>query len=286
MKKLILLTVFVSFSLFAGLLTPQLQKESVFIGEEFEIKVETSPSETMSAKFTNESKDLAITGVYASEDGKALNIKLITLKSGELKAPDIELTLGGKTVTLESFGIISNNRTQENDTNLRDIKEPVKIFEKDYLILYVLLFLVLAAVLFYLFIKLKKRFKKKLAEAVKIVDPSKVAAQFIKEAKEKRESGDNEAFVDLSTFGLKTYMSLISLINYKEMTTYEVKRKIRKDIRFSTFSDRIVEIFNLGDRFKFADDLLSENDLDKLIYGFSEIVKETEKEKVKDNDVA
>ncbi|HSW60505.1 MAG TPA: hypothetical protein VLJ60_06870, partial [bacterium] len=113
-----------------------------------------------------------------------------------------------------------------------------------------------------------------------------VAARFIKEAKEKRENGDNEAFVDLSTIGLKTYMSLISTLNYTEMTTSEVRRKLKKDTIFSSFNELITGILKLGDRFKFADDELSMRDLDKIIEGFISIVKEVEAQKVKKNDAA
>jgi hypothetical protein len=241
--------------------------------------------ENLAAAFASETKDVAILGVEKGDDGKVI-VKLITLVSGEVTVPRIDLTIGTDVESVGQFKITSLNRTAENDINLRDLKETVKIVEKDYTLVYVLLALIAAAALIFVFLKLKKRFSKKAVIPEKKVEPSEIAARFIKEAKEKRENGDNEAFVDISTLGLKTYMSLLSALNYTEMTTSEVRRKLRKDSLFSHFSEQILDILKLGDRFKFADEPLSETDFDKLIEGFVEIVRKTKADEVKQNDAA
>ena len=81
-------------------------------------------------------------------------------------------------------------------------------------------------------------------------------------------------------------MSLLNRSNYTEMTTSEVRRKLKKDSLFSRFSEQILDILKLGDRFKFADEPLSETDFDKLIEGFVEIVRKTKADEVKQNDAA
>lgn len=286
MRKTVFLIMFMfSQILFSETIYPEVSKESVYIGEVFTLKADTLAKENMTAAFASETKEVAILGVEKGDDGKVI-IKIITLVSGELTVPQIDLTIDGNVFNIGQLKVSSMNRTAENDMNLRDIKDTVKIMEKDFTILYVLAFLLAVAALIFLFLKLRKRFAKKVESAPQKIEPSEVAAGFIKEAKAKREAGDNEAFVDLSTLGLKTYMSLISNRNYTEMTTSEVRRKMKKDSVFSSLNELIVDVIKLGDRFKFADDHLSESDLDKIIEGFISVVKEVESTKVKKNDAA
>ena len=284
-KAALLILLLFSQIVFCEDLKTEVSKESVYLGEVFTLKAGTLAKENMTAVFAGETKDVAILGVEKGDDGNVI-IKMITLVSGELTVPQIDLTIDGNVFNIGQFKVSSMNRTAENDMNLRDIKETVKIMEKDYTLLYVLAFLLAIAALIFLFLKLRKRFAKKVESAPQKIEPSEVAAKFIKEAKAKRESGDNEAFVDLSTLGLKTYMSLISDLNYTEMTTSEVKRALKKDKLFSAATDVIVGILKLGDRFKFADDTLSESDFDRIIDGFAGTVRETEKGRVVKNDAA
>lgn len=287
MKKLtFLLIIFYSFFVFAGMLKPMPQKENVFIGEEFEVKIETIPAKVMSARFIQENSDMAIIGVSATADGKELIIKLITLKNGELKTPGIELTLDGRISNVESFKITSSNRTQESDMNLRDIKEPVKIMEKDYTLIYIFAGLIAIIALFFLIRYLMRKFRKNKPVPVRQISPFEVAAQFLKEAKIKRENGDLESFTDLVTFGLKTYMSLKCMVNYKEMTTYEIRRELKRDKLFSRFDKRIIDMLKVGDRYKFADEQLNDSDFDMIISEFENIVNEIEKSGVNSNAVS
>jgi hypothetical protein len=287
MRKFVFLISLFILSILQGTdLKPVLPEKSFYMGQEISVKIDVNAKEKMSASFLQETKDVSILGVKQGDDGASVIVRIITLVSGEVSVPGIALTIDGSLFNIEPFKVTSMDRTAENDMNLRDIKDTVKIMEKDYTLLYVLLALLGATVLIFIFLKLKKRFTKKAVIFEKKVEPSEVAARFIKEAKEKRENGDNEAFVDLSTIGLKTYMSLISTLNYTEMTTSEVRRKLKKDTIFSSFNELITGILKLGDRFKFADDELSMHDLDKIIEGFISIVKEVESQKVKKNDAA
>jgi hypothetical protein len=286
MKKIAILIFLITFSVFADVLKPVIEKNSVYIGEELNILVETPSAKNMSAKFLKENNDMAITGVVATPDGKALTIKLITLKEGELEVPQIELNLDGSIMNVGSFKITSSNRTQESDMNLRDIKEPVKIMEKDYTLIYVFAGLIAILALFFLIRYLMRKFRKNKPVPVRQISPFEVAAQFLKEAKIKRENGDLESFTDLVTSGLKTYMSLKCMINYKEMTTYEIRRELKRDKLFSRFDKRIIDMLKVGDRYKFADEQLNDSDFDMIISEFENIVNEIEKSGVNSNAVS
>ncbi|HNW81513.1 MAG TPA: hypothetical protein PKG52_01360 [bacterium] len=287
MKKIaILICLFMSFSAFADALKPVVEKKNVYIGEELNIKVEIPPAKNMSAKFLKENSDMAITGVTPAPDGKALTIKLITLKEGELEVPEIELTLDGSIMNVGSFNITSQNRTQESDMKLRDIKEPVKIMEKDYTFIYVFAGLLIIIAFFFLIRYLMRKLRKNKPVPVFQISPFEVAAQYLKEAKIKRENGDLESFTDLVTFGLKTYMSLKCKANYREMTTYEIRRELKRDKLFSKFDKRIIDLLKVGDRFKFADEQLDDSDFDMIVSEFENIVNEIEKSGVNSNAVS
>lgn len=287
MKKLIfLIIIFFSFSVFADLLKTVPQKESILTGEELLVNVETLPGKNMSARFVKENSDLAITGIEPSADGKSLVVKLIALKNGEFEVPEIELSLDGKTANTASFRITSQSRTQENDMNLRDIKETAKIMEKDYTILYAAGALVLAVILFILIRYLLRKFRRSKPVPVITATPFEIAMRFLKEAREKREIGDLESFVDMVTNGLRTYMSVKSGRNYAEMTTYEIRRELKKDALFSGYGQGITDVLKTGDRFKFADEQLSDSDLDMIYSGFENIVKGIEKSGVNTNAVS
>lgn len=287
MRKVVLFIFFLTVqTVLSQSLKPELVKESFHIGEEITVKVALSTENKVSASFAKETKEVAILGAKPDEDGLSVTVRIIALVNGEVNVPQIDLAIDGTVFNIEPFTVTSVSRTVENDTNLRDLKETVKIMEEDYTLLYVLAALLAISAIAFLLIKLRKRFTAKTVSMPVKVDPYEVAEGFIKEARSKRESGDNEAFVDISTLGLKTYMSLLNRSNYTEMTTSEVRRKLKKDSLFSRFSEQILDILKLGDRFKFADEPLSETDFDKLIEGFVEIVRKTKADEVKQNDAA
>ena len=64
--------------------------------------------------------------------------------------------------------------------------------------------------------------------------------------------------------------------NYVEMTTFEVRRTLKRDHVFSENSSEILAILNLADRYKFADEPLKPEDFDSLIEGFRDFLKKKE----------
>lgn len=280
MKKLVFVIFFISFAVFAESFAPEIQNSEIFLGDEVVVKVNLAPSENISATFGEKFADAKIRKIEATPEKDAILLKIVIFKSGEVEIPEINITSGGVSGTVEPFKITVQARTEEADTELRGLKENAAITEKDYTLLYVLGALLLAAALIFALLKLKKRFAKKAEEKVPEVVPAEVAKEFIRKAEAKRKEGDFESFTDLVTLGMKTYMSLISHKNYVEMTTFEVKRALKRDHLFGSDSEAILAILNLADRYKFADEPLKPEDFDSLIDGFKDFLKKKEVQNV------
>jgi hypothetical protein len=273
---LFLFIIFFAVSVSGDALKPEIEKPVVYVGENITITVNVKPGNEMEAFFQTEPEKIAVIDV-SSKDKNSTVINLVPIDSGEIDVPELSLIIDGTNNKIEPFSITVKNRTDESDTNLRDIKGTVKIFEKDYSLLYIAGTLLLLSLIIFLLVKyLKKR--KKIIESLPVkISPFEIAQNYIKRAQQKRKKGDYEAFVDLITIGLKDYMSLKQKTNYKEMTTFEVKKYLRQDALFAAGSNDILTLLKLGDRFKFADEELSDNDFDILINGFKSIVESAEK---------
>ena len=280
MKKLVFVIFFISFAVFAESFAPEIQNSEIFLGDEVVVKVNLAPSENISAAFGEKFADAKIRKIEATPEKDAVLLKIVIFKSGEVEIPEINITSGGVSGTVEPFKITVQARTEEVDTELRGLKENAAIKEKDYTLLYVLAALLLAAALIFAFFKLKKKFAKKVVEKIPEVVPAEVAKEFITKAEAKRKEGDFESFTDLVTLGLKTYMSLKTHKNYVEMTTSEVKRALKRDHIFSGDAEAVLSILKLADRYKFADEPLKPEDFDSLIEGFKEFLKKKEAQNV------
>ena len=280
MKRLIFIIFFLNFALFAESFTPEIQNSEVFIGDEVVVKVNIAPAENVTAAFDEDFADAKIRKIESTPEKDAVLLKIVVFKSGEVEIPEINISSGGVSGKIEAFSVDVKTRTEEGDTELRGLKENAAIKEKDYTLLYVAGALLLAAALIFAIVKLKKRFAKKAEEKVPEIIPADVAKEFIKKAEAKRKEGDFESFTDLVTLGLKTYMSLKTHKNYVEMTTFEVKRALKRDHIFSGDSEAVLAVLNLADRYKFADEPLKPEDFDSLIDGFKGFLKKKEADNV------
>ena len=219
MKKVVtLFLLLVTFIIYSETLKVQTDKKKAFTGEEIELKFPVVPGKEMSAFFNSETSKAAIIEVVPDELNEKTIVKLVVLESGLLEVPEMTLTVDNRKNVVESFSIEVNNRTEESDVNIRDIKGTVKFFEKDYFLLWVLISIIVPAVLIYLIRKLmKKRKKEEVSLPVKVY-PVEIAEKYIREAVRKREEGDIESFVDLVTIGIRDYMSLKQGVNYKAVS--------------------------------------------------------------------
>lgn len=270
------MTLFLFAALNAESFAPDAEGSEILIGDPIRITVPVPPADEMQAVFKSKAENVAIVEIVPSEDRKSVRIELVALADGEIEVPEIEIKTGNAVNSVRSFRITSKKRTEETDTELRGPKATVEILEKDYLPLWILLGILISGILLFLILKLKKRFKKSIEEKIPEIVPADVARKFIKDAELKKAEGDYESFTDLVTLGLKTYMSLKSKNNYTEMTTFEVKRALRKDLLFSGDSEDILSLLRLADRYKFADAALTLADFDSMIVRFSEFLDRME----------
>jgi len=220
-------------------------RNPVFIGDEIVIQAPVAPGKEMSAIFKNETSKAAIVDVIAGEQKNSILVKIIALENGLIEIPEIYINVDGARSSIDSFSITVQNRTDESDLNLREIKNTVQITENDYFLLWLLLLIFVLSLLAFLISKILKARKKEILQAPVILTPVEVAHKYIKLATEKRKEGDIDSFVDLVTIGIRDYMSLKQKINYKEMTTSEIRRNLKKDDVFSKQSNDIVAILKL-----------------------------------------
>jgi len=269
---LLLITSF--FLISAEVVNPQLKEKEVTIGQKFSVLVDIKPGKKINASLTSKSDSVAVVTAVALPDKQKTQLNFVALKSGDISVPDVELNIDGKIHTVKSFKVSASENTTESDMNLRDIRKPVKIMEKDYTILYVLGALMILALIIFLIYFLVKKFKKKAEEVPVVITSIDIANKYLKMAREAKAAGDYESYVDHLTVGLRAYMSHKSKVNYVEMTTSQIRRTLRKDSNFKIHNDRILDLLRLGDRFKFADEMLKEDDFDELYSGFKEILDE------------
>lgn len=276
MKKLFFITLFLFATLSAESFRPDIAESEILTGDPLYITVPVAPAEVMQAGFKSKAENIAIVEIVPSEDKKSVRIELVALADGEIEVPEIEIKTGDTINSVQSFRIVSKKRTEDSDTELRGPKATVEIMEKDYMPLWILLALLVAGLLVFLVLKLRKHFKKRVEEKIPEIVPADVARKFIEDARAKKAEGDYESFTDLVTLGMKTYMSLKSKNNYTEMTTFEVKRALKKDPLFSGDSEDILSLLRLADRYKFADAALTLADFDSMIDRFSDFLNKKE----------
>jgi len=269
---LLLITSF--FFISAEVVKPQLKEKEVTIGQKFSVLVDIKPGKKIKASLTSKSDSVAVVTASSLADKQKTSLDLVALKSGDIVVPDIELNIDGKIHTVKSFKVLAKANTSESDMNLRDIRKPVKIMEKDYTLLYILGALIVIVLIIFLIYFLVKKFKKKAQEVTVVITSVDIARKYLKMAREAKAAGDLESYVDHLTVGLRAYMSHKSEVNYVELTTSEIRRSLRKDSNFKNHNDRIINLLKLGDRFKFADEMLKEDDFDELYSGFKEILDE------------
>lgn len=273
------LTLFLFATLSAESFAPDIAGSEILTGDPIRITVPVAPADNMQAEFKSKAENVAIVEILPSEDKRSVTVELVAFAEGEIEVPEIEIRSGETVNSVQSFKITSKKRTDENDTELRGPKATAEILEKDYLPLWITLALLTAGLLAFFAWKLKKRFRKRIEEKEPEIVPADVARKFIEDAKARKAEGDYESFTDLVTLGMKTYMSLKSGNNYTEMTTFEVKRALKKDHLFSGDSEDILSLLRLADRYKFADAALTLADFDSMIDRFSDFLNKKEAEK-------
>jgi len=144
--------------LFAEDIIPQLEKKEFFLGEPVILTVSAGPGKDISAAPKGEEANFSLVKTEAA--GEQVKITLSALETGTLKTPPIVLRVDGAEHAVLPVEVTIKPNTAEDETQLRDIKPPVKAYEPDYTLLWVLGALIAVAALFYLFWRLSKRRRK------------------------------------------------------------------------------------------------------------------------------
>ncbi len=264
-----------AFAIHAETLTPTLEKSTLFFGEPVTLLIPVAPGETLRATVKEEDKNFAVIRTEPA-DGK-IRIVLSALETGSFTTPPLILFVDGRSYEIAPVAVTVTPNTTEADTSLRDIKPPVKAFETDYTLLWVLGAITVVALLLFLFWRLSKRRRREATISASEKTPYQVALEYRRRAEQQLQEMDYEAFADTVTAGLRHYLELVKHRPFLEMTTGEIRRVLKKTDISAEEAERIVAFLSDADRFKYADEPLSSDRFSALLDEFSRIVDKIER---------
>lgn len=262
--------------LFAEDITPKVEKSELFLGEPVVLTVPVKPGKEISAFPKADDANFAVVG--AGPAGEQVQITLSAIETGALKTPPIILRVDGTEHAILPVEVTVKPNTAENDTKLRDIKPPVKAYEPDYTLLWLLAGLLLVAALFYLFWRLSKRRREQNLIAVAQKSPYQVALEYCRRAEQELRDMEYEKFADTVTAGIRHYLELMKHRPFLEMTTSEVKRALKNTDLPAATAEQVVALLKEADRFKYADERFSTEQFGKLLADMHAAVAAVEKQ--------
>lgn len=275
MRQTIFLLMLLPAILLAGDIAPQAEKGEIFFGEPVVLTVTVKPGKELSA--FPKGDDARFSLVKTEPEGDRIKLTLSALETGTLKTPPITLRVDGTEYAVLPVEVTVKPNTAESDTQLRDIKPPVKAYEPDYTLLWVLGGLLLIAALFYLFWRLSRRRRKESLIPVAEKTPYQLAMEYYRRAEQELRDMEYEKFADTVTAGIRHYLELTKKRPFLEMTTSEVRRMLKKSDLPADDTDRIVSLLADADRFKYADERFTAGQFDHLLAEFRTIIDVIEK---------
>lgn len=230
--------------------------------------------ENPTATFQTESESITIAAIKSTENG--LVITLVPWDTGEIKIPEITVAAGAKNITVPAKKVAINAVTTEQETELKDVKENAIALMDDYLPIWiglgVLGALLLAALIYYL---LKKR--KKAADAIEItISPYELGMRYYTHAETALHNEKIGSAVDNITIGVRHYLEARTKILFLEMTTREVIKAYRKNELSRDIEEPLHTMLKTGDKYKFAEENLSQTEVNSMLQTFSTVLKDTE----------
>ncbi|HSA34459.1 MAG TPA: hypothetical protein P5077_12105 [bacterium] len=278
MRNALFLMLLLPALLLAEDITPRLEKKEIFLGEPVVLTVPVKPGKEMSAFPKAEDADFAVVG--AGPAGEQVQITLSALETGALKTPPVILRVDGAEYAILPVELTVKPNTVESDTHLRDIKPPVKAYEPDHTLLWILGGIILIALLFYLFWRLSKRRRKQELIAVAQKTPYQVAMEYCRRAEQELRDMEFERFADTVTAGIRHYLELQKHRPFLEMTTSEVKRALKNTDLPPATAEQVVALLKEADRFKYADEHFTTDNFNRLLLEFRAIVDVVEKQNI------
>jgi len=276
MKHLLCLILLLPALLLAEDITPQAEKKELFFGEPVVLTVPVRPGKELSAFPKSDDANFAL--VKTESAGEQIRLTLSALETGTFKTPPLVLRVDGTEYGILPVELTVKPNTAESDTQLRDIKPPVKAYEPDYTLLWILGGLLILAALFYLFWRLSKRRRKESLIAVAQKTPYQLVMEYYRRAEQELRDMEFERFADTVTAGIRHYLELMKHRPFLEMTTSEVRKALKNTDLPAESADRIVTLLKNADRFKYADERFTTDDFSHLLAEFRAIVDTIEKQ--------
>ncbi|MCK5807401.1 hypothetical protein KAH37_00300 [bacterium] len=230
--------------------------------------------EAPSALFKTESENVAITAVKQLD--KSVEITLVPLDTGEVEVPEITVVVGTKEIAVSAKKITINAITTEQQTDLKDLKKSAIATIEDYFLLWVGLGLLGLLLLGWLIYYLIKKRRKEQIVVERIIPPFDVAMGYYTKASVALENDDIDGAVDNITIGIRHYLEVRTAVLFLEMTTREVIKKYREEDLDEKSLELLTKVLKTGDRYKFAEENLREDELTEMLVSFSSILQKTE----------
>lgn len=276
MRHVLLLMLLLPALLRAEDIAPQLEKKEIFFGEPVVLTVPVKPGKELSA--FPKSDDANFSLVKTEPAGEQVKLTLSALEPGTLKTPPITLRVDGTEYGILPVEVTVKTNTAESDTQLRDIKPPVKAYEPDYTLLWILGGLIILAALFYLFWRLSKRRRKESLIAVAQKTPYQVAIEYCRRAERELRDMEYEKFADTVTAGIRHYLELMKHRPFLEMTTSEVRKALKNTDLPADTAEQVVALLKEADRFKYADEQFTGEQFEHLLAGMHAVIAAVEKQ--------
>ncbi len=276
MKRYFFLILLLPTLLLAEDITPQAERAELFFGEPVVLTVPVKPGKELSAFPKSDDANFAL--VKTEPAGDRIRLTLSALEPGTLKTPPITLRVDGTEYGILPVEVTVKPNTAESDTQLRDIKPPVKAYEPDYTLLWILGGLLILAALFYLFWRLSKRRRAEQLIAVAQKTPYQVALEYCRRAERELRDMEYEKFADTVTAGVRHYLELMKHRPFLEMTTSEVRKALKNTDLPADTAEQVVALLKEADRFKYADEQFTGEQFEKLLADLHAVIAAVEKQ--------
>jgi RNase P/RNase MRP subunit p29 len=281
MKKYLFIGILLTFTLLFADSSVIFFDSNIHTGEAIKIVINKKAKKTVEAIFKKATEDFAVAKVKKTK--KHIEIIVVPLNSGNLKLPDIELTIDGKKTIIKGKKEKVLPQTKPTDLRLKPIKPMKKVIEKDYRLIYLLAFILLLIFVVFIIKKFFLNRKKSLSVIQPQKTPYEIAMEYYNRAFQAFSKHNFEQFTDEITLGLKAYLEKKYNRHFLEMTTKEVNKTMKK-LNISK-KEEVVSLLKKGDAFKFAEENYKKTEFEKMLKDMINIIDSLEKQENKSETV-
>lgn len=258
------------------------------IGDKIKIKIIVKTSrKSDNITVTIGKKDFDITGQGALQqkivDGFTIyekNIEIVFFKTGDFNIGPFRIGINQGERTIEeresnTIPIKIKSLLEEGDKDIKPLKGLADIKGNPFYVLkYFVALLLIAAVLLFIFYKLKKNKEQPKIPAIPVLPPLDEFEKRINFLKRKRfiEDGKIKIFFVALTEIYKNFVSRYYDINAEDLTSYEISSILKKREEDSSVLENFNSVFYISDLSKFAKFIPDSNDIKDLYLKIHEII--------------